>query len=40
MKLPRSPGVALALVGTVVAVAFSALARSAVADGGGIATRS
>jgi uncharacterized protein (TIGR03118 family) len=40
MKLPRSIGVALALVGTVAAVAFSGLARSAVADGGGIATRS
>jgi uncharacterized protein (TIGR03118 family) len=40
MKLPRSIGVALALVGTVAAVVFSGLARSAVADGGGIATRS
>ena len=40
MKLPRSVGAALALVGIVASVAFSGLARSAAADGGGIATRS
>src|SRR5246500_5676798 len=40
MKLPRSIGVALALVGIAAAAAFSGLARSAVADGGGISTRS
>src|SRR6201997_2198052 len=39
MKLPRSVGAALALVGIVASVAFSGLARSAAADGG-IATRS
>lgn len=40
MKLPRSVGVALALVGIVSAAALSGLAQSAAADGGGIATRS
>src|SRR5947207_2189742 len=40
MKLPRSVGAALALVGIVAAVAYSGLARSAAADDGGIATRS
>src|SRR6266550_2982207 len=40
MKLSRSVGAALVLVGIVAAVAFSGLARSAAADDGGIATRS
>src|SRR5947207_12228202 len=40
MKLPRSVGAALALVGIVAAVTSSGLARSAAADDGGIATRS
>src|SRR6201993_1668315 len=40
MKLPRLLRATLALVGTVAAVAFSGLARSAVAGDGGIATRS
>src|SRR5213592_2629407 len=40
MKLPRSVGAALALVGIVAVVASSGLVRSAAADDGGIASRS